>query len=72
MGEKKMKQNIAIIAILITLCGYYTAPESNSSNLEKTEQVNNVFPCDIEQISQQDETLCLDIELAENEKCISP
>ena len=65
-GEKKIKQSILSIALILLLCGYFSAQRlSDSSQLKNAEQENNIPHHSIDNTMQQDETLNENSELEE-------
>lgn len=51
--EKKIKQSIVVIAIILGLCGYYSV-QRLVTHSEKTELKDNITPCSINNNVQQD------------------
>ena len=65
-GEKKIKQSILSIAIILLLCGYFSAqPSTDSKQLEKTDREIEIFYPDIDNKLHQGETLHDGIEFKE-------
>ena len=65
-GEKKIKQSILSIALVLLLCGYFSAQRLTDGNqLKNAEQENNILHQGIENKTQQDKVLYDNTELEE-------
>jgi hypothetical protein len=53
MKNKKIEQSIISIALVLLLCGYYTAPHATISNRNKNTETKNAIPVPLREVENR-------------------